>query len=69
MKILKNIIRNELFLLGFILLQEVIGLAMKASKDMFIDLELLIIMFIVVAILSVIQQIIKEKYIKRHEKR
>ncbi len=69
MKILKNIIRNELFLLGFILLQEVIGLAMKASKDMFIDLELLIIMFIVVAILSVIQQIIKEKYNKRHEKR
>ncbi len=69
MKIIKNIIRNELFLLGFILLQEVIGLAMKASKDMFIDLELFIIMFIVVAILSVIQQIIKEKYYKRHEKR
>ncbi len=68
MRIIKNIIKNELFLIGFMLLQEVIRLVMKASKDMFIDLELFIIMFIMVAILSVIQQIIKEKYIKRHER-
>lgn len=67
MKIIKNVIKNELRLLGFLVVQEILRLLMKAGKHLSIDLKQSIIMFIIVAILSVIQQIIKETYIKNHD--
>ncbi|ROR25660.1 hypothetical protein EDD66_11010 [Mobilisporobacter senegalensis] len=69
MKIIKNVIKNELRLLGFLVFQEIIRLLMKAGAHLAIDLKQSIIMFIIVAISSVIQQIIKETYIKNHDNR
>lgn len=69
MKIVKNIIKNELYLLGILVFQEILRLLMKAGKYLSIDLKLAIIMIITVAILSVIQQIIKETYIQNHDSR
>lgn len=67
MKIIKNVIKNELCLLGFLVVQEILRLLMKAGEYLSIDLKQSIIMFIIVAILSVIQQIIRETYIKNHD--
>lgn len=67
MKIIKNVIKNELRLLGFLVVQEILRLLMKAGEYLSIDLKQSIIMFIIVAILSVIQQIIRETYIKNHD--
>lgn len=69
MKIIKNVIKNELRLLGFLVFQEILRLLMKAGEHLSIDLKQSIIMFIIVAISSVIQQIIKETYIKNHDSR
>lgn len=69
MKIIKNIIKNELYLLGFLVFQEILRLLMKAGENLSIGLKQSIIMLITVAILSVIQQIIKDTYIKNHDSR
>jgi hypothetical protein len=69
LKIIKNIIKNELYLIGFLVFQEILRILMKAGGNLSIDLKQSIIMFIIVAILSVIQQIIKEIYIKNHKER
>lgn len=69
LKIIKNIIKNELYLLSLLVFQEILRLLMKAGENLSIDLKQSIIMFITVAILSVIQQIIKETYIKNHDSR
>ncbi len=62
MKIIKNIIKNEIYLFDFLVFQEILRLLMKAGENLSIDLKQSIIMFISVTILSVIQQIIKERY-------
>jgi len=69
LKIIKNITRNELYLIGFLVFQEILRLLMKAGGNLSIDLKQSIIMFIIVTILSVIQQIIKEIHIKNHKER
>ena len=62
MKIIKNIIKNELYLIGFLVIQEILRILMKAREELSIGLKTTIIMVITVAALSIIQQIIKERY-------
>ncbi len=57
--ILKNIGKNELYLIFFLISQEIIRLLMKASNDLSVSLKQSIIMIIIVAVLSVIQQLLK----------
>jgi hypothetical protein len=67
-KIVRNIIKNELYLLGFLVFQEILRLLMNAGDNLSIDLKQSIIMIIIVAILSVLQQIFKERYIKKQKR-
>lgn len=67
MKIVKNIIKNEIYLLGFIVFQEILRILMKAGDNLAIDLKQSIIMFLTVAVLSVFQLIIKDAYNKNHD--
>ncbi|KYH29469.1 MULTISPECIES: hypothetical protein [Clostridium] len=60
-EIVKNIIRNELYLLFFIVIEEVIRVLMKARDDLSFSLNQIIIMVVIVAVISVIQQLIKKK--------
>lgn len=57
--ILKNIGKNELYLIFFLISQEIIRLLMKASNDLSVSLKQSIIMIIIVAVLSAIQQLLK----------
>ena len=66
--IVKNIIKNELKLVALIVFNEILRLLMKAGEDLSINLKQSIIFFIIVVILSVIQQI-KEVYNKNHDSR
>ncbi|MDF2878780.1 MAG: hypothetical protein K0S30_1876 [Clostridia bacterium] len=59
--IIKNIVKNELYLLFFIIVQEIILVLMKVRNDLSVSLNQAIIMVITVAILSVIQQLLKKK--------
>lgn len=59
--VLRNIAKNELHLLLFIIVQEIIRVLMKVRDDLSIGLNQVIIMVIIVAILSVIQQLLKKK--------
>lgn len=65
--IVKNIINNELKLVVLIVFNEILRLLMKAGEHLSIDLKQSITLFIIVAILSVIEQIIKEAYYKNHD--
>ncbi|WP_313134267.1 hypothetical protein [Anaerocolumna sp.] len=69
MKIIKNILKNELRLVCLIVFNEILRLLMKAGEYLSIGLKQAIIWFIIVAILSVIQQIIKDIYYKNHDNR
>lgn len=69
LRIIKNIISKELYLLGFLVFPETLRLLMKAGETESTDLKQSIIMFLAVAILAVIQQIIKDKYFKNHDRR
>ncbi len=69
MKIIKNIIKNELYLIGLLVIQEILRLLMKAEDYLSIDFKQSIILVIIVAILSVIQQLIKETYMKNRDAR
>lgn len=67
LNIIKNIIKNELYLFAFLILSEVLRLFMKAGEYLSIDFIIAIIMVIAVAILSVIQQIVKEIFYKNRD--
>lgn len=67
MKIVKNIIKNEIYLLGFVVFQEILRILMKAGDNLAIDFKQSIIMFLTVAVLSVFQLIIKDAYNKNHD--
>lgn len=69
MKIIKNIIKNELYLLAFLVLQEIIRILMKAGDYLSVSLRQAVIMIIIVAVLSVIQQVMKETYHKNQNNR
>lgn len=60
LNIIKNIIKNELYLFAFLIFSEVLRLFMKAGEYLSIDFIIAIIMVIAVAILSVIQQLVNE---------
>jgi hypothetical protein len=64
LKIIKNIIKNELYLIAFLLLPEILGFLMKAEDYLSVSLKQAVIMIIIVAVLSVIQQVVKETYNK-----
>ncbi|MDF2594174.1 MAG: hypothetical protein K0R69_515 [Clostridia bacterium] len=59
--IIKNIVKKELYLSFFIIVQEIIRVLMKGRNELSITLNQAIIMIISVAILSVIQQLLKKK--------
>ena len=67
--IVKNIFKNELKLVVLIAFNEILRLLMKAGEYLSINLKQSITLFIIVAILSVIQQIIKDIYNKNHDSR
>lgn len=67
--IVKNIIENELKLVTLIVFNEILRVLMKAGEHLSIGLKQSITFFIIVAILSVVQQIIKEAYNKKHDSR
>lgn len=59
--IIKNIVKNELYLAFFIIVQEIIRILMKVRNDLSINLNQVMIMVIIVGILSVIQQLLRKK--------
>lgn len=61
MKIIKNIFKHELYLIFFLVFTETLRRLMGASENVAVGLKQSIIMIIAVAILSVIEQIIKDK--------
>jgi hypothetical protein len=61
LKIIKNIFKHELYLIFFLVFTEIIRRLMGASENVSVGLKQSIIMIIAVAILSVIEQIIKDK--------
>ncbi|MDF2588460.1 MAG: hypothetical protein K0S41_2301 [Anaerocolumna sp.] len=69
LKIIKNIIKNELYLLAFLVLQEILRILMKAGDYLSVSLKQSVIMIIIVAVLSVIQQVMKETYHKNQNNR
>ena len=69
LKIIKNIIKNELYLIAFLLLPEILGFLMKAEDYLSVSLKQAVIMIIIVAVLSVIQQVVKETYNKNQNNR
>jgi hypothetical protein len=69
MNIVKNIFKNELKLVVLIVFNEILRLLMKAGEYLSIDLKQSITLFFLVAILTVIQQIIKDIYNKNHDSR
>lgn len=69
MNIVKNIIKNELKLVGLLVFNEILRLLMKAGEHLSIGLKQSIIFFVIVAILTALEQIIKEAYYKNHDSR
>lgn len=58
--IIKNILKNELYLIFFLIFQETIRIIMKARNTLSISFNEIIVMIVVVAILSIIQKMFKK---------
>lgn len=66
LKILKNILKNELYLIGLLLLVQVMR-PLLMSRDLSIGLERFLLMVAVMAIFSVIQQIVRDRALKKRD--
>jgi hypothetical protein len=59
--IFKNIFKNELYLLVFIISQELIRILMNVRDDLAISFNMVVFLIVTVAILSVIEYFVKAK--------